>query len=92
MPGDAAYDTSSRSQTRCSRDVEIREYGFKIHSRPASGEPVWERNGRLLPESAVINLVREERIKRRVKEEAERANAERTGTPEPKATKGDKYK
>ena len=38
-------------------DADLRERGFRIHSRPGKDEPVWERGGVLYPESKAIKEV-----------------------------------
>ena len=51
------------------RDALLRSFGFRIHSRPKHGEPLWQRGGRVVRESeAVVEMVREqERRKERTK-------------------------
>lgn len=40
-------------------DTIIRNAHGKIHARPAAGEPVWNINGRLLPQSAALTYADE---------------------------------
>ena len=47
-------DSTSRHPT----DADLRERGFRIHSRPEKGEPVWERGGVLYPESKAVKEVK----------------------------------
>ncbi len=42
-------------------DQFLREYGFRIHSRPRHGSVVWYRNGREYPEQQAVKLALEER-------------------------------
>lgn len=40
-------------------DTVIRNAHGKIHARPVNGEPVWNINGRLLPQSAALTYADE---------------------------------
>lgn len=50
------YDTRDCSD-RHPTDAQLREHGFKIHSRPKRGEPVWERAGRLYTQSEAEKIL-----------------------------------
>lgn len=41
-------------------DVEIRRYGFTIHSRPEKGPTMWERNGTTFPQREVLEIMEKE--------------------------------
>ena len=51
------FDTKDSTQ-RNPADADLREHGFRIHSRPEKGEPVWERGGVLYPESKAVKEVK----------------------------------
>ena len=50
------FDTKD-STSRHPTDADLRERGFRIHSRPGKDEPVWERGGVLYPESKAVQEV-----------------------------------
>jgi hypothetical protein len=45
---------------RVEDDALLRSFGYKIHSRPDRGEPVWEKGGRVVPQSQALAAVRAE--------------------------------
>ena len=55
--GRPSADRTSRFVT----DQQIRVCGYKIHSRPKKGEPIWEKDGLVFPQSAVIEIERLDR-------------------------------
>lgn len=42
-------------------DAHLREFGFRIHSRPKIGRPLWERAGKLFSEGEAREVTRIER-------------------------------
>jgi len=45
---DACHEHPSRDfSRRFARDAQLRRFGFKIHTRPRKGEPLWELCGLL---------------------------------------------
>ena len=46
--------TSQDESDRHSLDQLIRSHGFSIHSRPAAGEPVWSKRGRLFDQLDIL--------------------------------------
>jgi hypothetical protein len=60
------YDTGGPSRETFDRypaDRRLRTFGFRIHSRPKDGPPVWDREGRLYSQSEAALWV-----SRRIKE------------------------
>lgn len=45
---------------RYPKDDLLRNHGFRIHARPKGGEPVWERDGAVLPQGEALKLCRGE--------------------------------
>ncbi len=43
-----------------SPDRFLRGWGFRIHSRPAAGEPLWERRGRVMTQTQAVFVARYE--------------------------------
>lgn len=53
-------DESSRHAV----DACLRAHGFKIHARPAKGEPTWERHGAVLSQRAALALCPRQDVER----------------------------
>ena len=62
----------------CSRDMKIRSFGWRIHSRPRTGPILWERikpgipigRGEPIPQSMVEVLVAREETRRKAAEKS----------------------
>ncbi len=61
VQGHPSEDRTDRYPT----DRELRDHGFKIHSRKGDREPEWERHGLIMKQSSAIEaVVRERSIKK----------------------------
>lgn len=56
------YDTSDHSRRHVG-DAELRECGFRIHTRPEKGPALWDRSGKVYTEERAKALVFAERKK-----------------------------
>lgn len=48
---------------RHAADALLRSQGFRIHSRPRSGEPLWERHGAVYPQPEALGLCPAEAVR-----------------------------
>jgi hypothetical protein len=48
---------SQDNTSRCARDQRIRSRGWRIHSRVRDNEPLWIKEGVVLPEQAVLRRI-----------------------------------
>jgi len=46
-----------KQRERGSLDAQLRDLGFKIHSRPSKGEPIWERLGIRYTQKAALEVL-----------------------------------
>lgn len=53
-------DTHASSDLRHMDDMLLRAAGFRIHSRPAGGPPLWTRAGRVYAQATAVRLACEE--------------------------------
>lgn len=51
---DPDYHPSQDTTDRCREDTLLRKAGFKIHSRPRTGEAVWSRKGKRYRHSQAV--------------------------------------
>lgn len=54
---DVGHPTQDETR-RCSLDQKLRAAGFKIKSRPRTGEPIWERQGKVYTQRQVMIALR----------------------------------
>ncbi len=57
-PVNAFRDTTSRHAV----NELIRSHGFRINSRPKKGQPLWEKNDKVLTEKQVLKLLKEQDV------------------------------